>query len=322
MTGNPILTFLSGNLQSSLYNTYGRLQCRQFRNITFWESADIAAFLDKLILIRSKNPLLQYRKLLLGKSRSLLPFSLDFTSLFPGLFYSEPWSFRSNCQGNELLIPGVSDAHARLPENCQKEALSLRLMRQETINGKGFFLQQVTRYIPLFRNIERKHLCTEFIPYPTDVFFVFLCVISTSAIYQYAARFQTRPDIRNNPPLPLPADFHILRAPLAYGNRVFAEHTLTGAGHVRQYHVEEIFQRCKVRRVAIGNHHIGMPPLGQILGKYLRAVADNIIGYQQTIVGKEASDMRRLTARSGAKVEHHYRFLTHILLQSLFNKHG
>ena len=88
-------------------------------------------------------------------------------------------------QGNELLIPGVSDAHARLPENCQKEALSLRLMRQETINGKGFSLQQVTRYIPLFRNIERKHFCTEFIPYPTDVFFIFLCVISTSAIYQY-----------------------------------------------------------------------------------------------------------------------------------------
>ena len=122
-------------------------------------------------------------------------------------------------------------------------------------------------------------LRTEFIPYPTDVFFIFLCVISTSAIYQYAARFQTRPDIRNNPPLPLPTDFHILRAPLAYGNRVFAEHTLTGTGHVRQYHVEEIFQRCKVRRVAIGNHHIGMPPLGQILGKYLRAVADNLIGY-------------------------------------------
>ena len=195
-------------------------------------------------------------------------------------------------------------------------------MRQETINRKGFSLQQITRYIPLFRNIERKHLCTEFIPYPTDVFFVFLCVISTSAIYQYAARFQTRPDIRYDSPLPLLADFHILRAPLAYGNRVFAEHTLTGAGHVRQYHVEEIFQRCKVRRVAIGNHHIGMPPLGQILGKYLRAVADNLIGYQQTIVGKNASDMRRLTARSGAKVEHHYRFLTHILLQSLFNKHG
>ena len=101
-----------------------------------------------------------------------------------------------------MLIPGVSDAHARLPENCQKEALSLCLMRQETINGKGFSLQQVTRYIPLFRNIERKYLCTEFIPYPTDVFFIFLCVISTSAIYQYAARFQTRPDIRNNPPLP------------------------------------------------------------------------------------------------------------------------
>ena len=44
---------------------------------------------------------------------------------------------------------------------------------------------------------------------------------------RYAARFQTRPDIRNNPPLPLPADFHILRAPLAYGNRVFTEHTST-----------------------------------------------------------------------------------------------
>lgn len=179
------------------------------------------------------------------------------------------------------LMPGF-------PENCQKEAFSLGFMRQETINRKGFSLQQITRYIPLFRNIERKHLCTESIPYPTDVFFVFLCVISTSAIYQYAARFQTRPDIRYDSPLPLLADFHILRAPLAYGNRVFAEHTLTGAGHVRQYHVEEIFQRCKVRRVAIGNHHIGMPPLGQILGKYLRAVADNLIGYQQTIVGKNA----------------------------------
>ena len=242
---------------------------------------------------------------------TLRPFP-DFSALSPGV--------SGAIAGNELLIPGVSDAHARLPENCQKEASPASY---EAGNDKRerILLQQVTRYIPLFRNIERKHLCTEFIPYPTDVFFIFLCVISTSAIYQYAARFQTRPDIRNNPPLPLPADFHILRAPLAYATGSLRNIPSPEQGTSVNITSKKSSSGVKSDGSLLVTTTSGCPTWS-ILGKYLRTVADNLIGYQQTIVGRNASDMRRLTARSGAKVEHHYRFLTHILLQSLLNKHG
>ena len=185
-----------------------------------------------------------------------------------------------------------------------------------------FSRQQVARYVPIFRNIKRKHLCTKLIPYPTDIFFIFLRIIGTSTIYQDATRLEARPDVRNNSSLTTPANFYILQTPLAYRHRVFTEHPFTGAGHVRQYYVKEIFQRRKVRRFVIGDHNTGVPPFCQVLGKYLRTVANDFIGYQQTVFGKNAADMCRLTTRSCAKVKHYRRLLTPMLPQDLLHKHG
>ena len=100
----------------------------------------------------------------------------------------------------------------------------------------------------------------EFIPYPTDVLFVFLCIIGTSTVDENASGLQARPDIRNDATLALPADFHILPTPLTYCNGVFTEHPLARAGDIRQYDVEEVRQGRKIRRVIISDHHTGMAP--------------------------------------------------------------
>ena len=196
----------------------------------------------------------------------------------------------------------------------KEKALTLCTVRQKTIYRKIFTSKQVSGNVPRCRSIYRKYLCTEFITHPADIFFIFLRIIRASAIDKQSTGFQTGPYIGDDTSLTLPADFHILRTPFADGNGIFTEHTFTGTGNIGQYDIEEAFQISKVCRIVIGYHDTGMPPLRQILRQDLRTVTDHFICYQQAACRQYTAGMGRFSTGSGAKVKHHGRRFTDILL--------
>ena len=78
--------------------------------------------------------------------------------------------------------------------------------------------------------------------------------------------------------------------------------------------IEEAFQISEVCRIVIGHHDTGMPPLRQILRQDLRTVTDHFICYQQAACRQYTAGMGRFSTGSGAKVKHHGRRFTNILL--------
>ena len=150
--------------------------------------------------------------------------------------------------------------------------------------------------------------------HPTDILFIFLRVIRTSAIDKQSTGFQTGPYIGDDTSLALPTDFHILRTPLADGNRIFTEHAFTGTGYIGQDNIEEVFQTGEVCRIIIGHHDTRMPPLRQILRQDLRTVANHFVCYQQATHGQYTAGMSRFPAGSSAKVKHYGGSFADILL--------
>lgn len=138
-------------------------------------------------------------------------------------------------------------------------------MRQEAVDRRIGPDEQTTGNVPPFGNGKRQRFCSEFLPDPGNVLFVFPSIIGTGTVNQDSSRFQTRPDVGDNPALALPADFHVFRAPLFYGTGIFTKHPFTRTGHISQYDIEEGTDPRKIRRVIIGNHNIGMSPFRQIL---------------------------------------------------------
>ena len=231
-------------------------------------------------------------------------------------FFSGGFSFRKRIIIGITVLP----CRFRFAEYGQEKAFTLRLMREKVIYGSRFAAQQISCDIPLFPNIYRQRFRPKFLLNPTDIFFVLFRVICTGTVYKNASGLQTRPNVRNNPPLPLPANFHILRTPFFNGHRIFTEHPFAGARHICQNNVKERRQSRKISRVVIRNHHIRMSPFRQVLRQNLRPVPDYLVGNQQTTFGQHTTSMGRFPSRSGTKVEHHHR-LRDMLPEHLFHEH-
>ena len=53
----------------------------------------------------------------------------------------------------------------------------------------------------------------------------------------------------------------------------------------------------------MGDQDFGMPPFGEVLSEDLTTGAVGFVADEQAVVGKERTEQRALTSRSGAEVE-------------------
>lgn len=122
-----------------------------------------------------------------------------------------------------------------------------------------------------------QHLRLVVVEYPADVLLILLGIKSTGAVYEQSAVVQTLPGIRNDVTLQSPAFLHVLRTPLADGRLVFAEHPLTRARHVTEYHVKSHLRLAVVLRIRIGDIAVRVAPFLDVLQEDARTVADGLV---------------------------------------------
>ena len=161
----------------------------------------------------------------------------------------------------------------------------------------------VARNAPLGLGGNGHKFGTEFVADAHHVVFVLLAVVGACAVHQVAALAQGGPYTFDNLPLAGHATVDGLWRPFVNGHSVLAEHALARAWHIGRYHIEETAQWGKLFGVGRGAYHVGVSPLGQILGQYLGALADRFIGHKQVAVAHQAAPQGALAARGCAKVE-------------------
>ena len=226
-----------------------------------------------------------------------------------------------------LPFPRISPARPRYSHRSRPVCGELPKNPSPSSDGAGNDRRKVlsdNRLPVIFQSVEISNGNTsapEFI-HPTDVLFVFLCIIGTSTVDENASGLQARPDIRNDATLALPADFHILPTPLTYRNGVFTEHPLARAGDIRQYDVEEVRQGRKICRVIISDHHTGMPHFVRFSANTCERLRITSLATSRLPAGQHATGMRGFPAGSRTEVKHHHRSFAHIPPQSLLHKHG
>ena len=154
-------------------------------------------------------------------------------------------------------------------------------MGQETINREVSFCQ-ITCNTPRCGYLHRQYFRSQFFSYPRHIVLIFLPIESAGAINQQASRFQGRPDITEYATLASPTQRHVLRAPLTDSCFILAKHPFTRARHIRQYHIEQVFQRCESRRIIIRYHHFRTAPFTEVFCQYPCTLRHYLIGYQET----------------------------------------
>ena len=172
-----------------------------------------------------------------------------------------------------------------LTQHGHKEAFPLSAMREEAIDG-DCILGQAPRDAPLLWHLYGQHLCPQLRGYPRHILFVFLRIESAGAVDQQSTWLQAGPDVREDAALALPAEGHILWAPLRDGCLILAEHTFTRTRHIGEYHVEEVFKGREGRGIIARHHRIGTAPLRDVLCQYLSTLWHYLIGYQQAALGQ------------------------------------
>ena len=95
----------------------------------------------------------------------------------------------------------------------------------------------------------------------------------------------------------------MLRAPLADGLWILAEHALARTGDIAEDEVEAELGATEVARVVIRDEMVGIAPLGDIFQQDIGTLAHWFVGDEDAVVRQEGAQKRRLAARGSAEVE-------------------
>ena len=120
------------------------------------------------------------------------------------------------------------------------------------------------------------------------------------------AGFQAVPDIAYDFALQMPAVVHILQAPFADGAIILAEHTFAGAGNISEDDIKLKLRLLVVAWIVVGDDHIGMTELLDILCKNLRAGAHRFVAEKKTPFRQGSTYGGRFSTWSRTEIEHHH----------------
>ena len=191
-----------------------------------------------------------------------------------------------------------------LPHDCHKQPFATTRAGNEPINRLVEALKQRTRDVPFGLDaLYGQHLGSQFLHEVADVLFVLLRIKGTGTIYYQATFLQALPGVTDYFTLQSPTLLHVLRAPLADGGRILAEHAFARTGNVAEDEGKPHPALDEVAGVEVGDAVVLVAPLADVFGQYLTAFAVRLVASEQPLLGQHRAQQCRFAAGGSAKVE-------------------
>ena len=206
-------------------------------------------------------------------------------------------------------------------EYREENAFSAGLAWEETID-RDVCADEIARDIPSFIDIvECDRISPQLLTDPGDILFVFVGIEGAGRVDEETAWFQAVPDIAYDFALQVPAVVHILQAPFADGAIILAEHTFAGAGNISEDDIKLKLRLLVVAWIVVGDDHIGMTELLDILCKNLRSGAHRFVAEKKATFRQGSTYSGRFSTWSRTEIEHHHRFVNE-LSDHQIHEHG
>ena len=132
---------------------------------------------------------------------------------------------------------------------------------------------------------------------------VLRAIEGAGGVDQITALAQAVPNVGENGALACSTGFDRCRRPFSPRSFIFAKHPLARTRHIGGDDIKKSAQRGKLRRVGAGRHHIGMPPLGEVLGQNLCPLANGFVGHQQCAIRQKIAPKGAFSSRRRTEIE-------------------